>query len=135
MIQKYTLSSLTVLATVSRARGDRPSVARQYCADSLCELQNQPVWEPMNHPLSIDVDQIETIIWSTGFRFNYSWVDLPVFNEMGEPVHDRGVSRVDGIYFIGLPWLYTWGSGCFSGVARDAEYLAEKIIGKVLAII
>jgi putative flavoprotein involved in K+ transport len=39
----------------------------------------------------------------------------------------RGVTPVPGVYFLGLPWLYTWGSGRFSGVARDAEYLAEHI--------
>lgn len=41
--------------------------------------------------------------------------------------HDRGVSSVEGLYFLGLPWLYTWGSGRFSGIARDAEYLAERV--------
>ena len=43
------------------------------------------------------------------------------------PVHIAGVTPVPGVYFLGLPWLYTWGSGRFSGVARDAEYLAEYI--------
>ena len=47
--------------------------------------------------------------------------------ESGQPAHVRGVSAVPGVYFLGLPWLYTWGSGRFSGVARDAEYLAEHI--------
>jgi len=62
-----------------------------------------------------------------GFRADYSWVDLPVFNGRLQPIHVRGVSSVPGVYFLGLPWLYTWGSGRFSGVARDAEYLAEYI--------
>jgi putative flavoprotein involved in K+ transport len=52
---------------------------------------------------------------------------LPVFNGRGQPAHVRGVTPVPGVYFLGLPWLYTWGSGRFSGVARDAEYLAEHI--------
>ena len=43
----------------------------------------------------------------------------------------RGVSPVPGVYFLGLPWLYTWGSGRFSGVARDAEYVAEHIKSRV----
>jgi putative flavoprotein involved in K+ transport len=41
------------------------------------------------------------------------------------------VTPVPGVYFLGLPWLYTWGSGRFSGVARDAEYLAEHIKARV----
>jgi putative flavoprotein involved in K+ transport len=45
-------------------------------------------------------------------------------------VHQRGVTAVPGLYFLGLPWLHTWGSGRFSGVARDAEFLAEAIAQK-----
>ena len=58
-----------------------------------------------------------------------------MFDELGEPTHERGVSELEGLYFLGLPWLYTWGSGRFSGVARDAEYLAGKITSKIPAII
>ena len=50
-----------------------------------------------------------------------------MFNGRGEPVHLRGVTQQAGLYFLGLPWLHTWGSGRFSGVARDARYLAEQI--------
>jgi putative flavoprotein involved in K+ transport len=42
-------------------------------------------------------------------------------------VHARGVTGEPGLYFLGLPWLWTWGSGRFSGVGHDAEYLAERI--------
>ncbi len=66
---------------------------------------------------------ITSIVWCIGFRTDYSWIDLPVFNGRGQPAHVRGVTPVPGVYFLGLPWLYTWGSGRFSGVARDAEYL------------
>ena len=55
------------------------------------------------------------------------WIDLPLFNGRGQPSHVRGVTPVPGAYFLGLPWLYTWGSGRFSGISRDAEYLAEHI--------
>ena len=44
-----------------------------------------------------------------------------------QPSHVRGVTGVAGVYFLGLPWLYTWGSGRFSGIARDALYMAEQI--------
>jgi putative flavoprotein involved in K+ transport len=94
----------------------------------------QPVWEPDSTPLTLDVNAIEAVIWSTGFRFNYDWVDLPIFSAAGEPIHERGVTAIEGIYFLGLPWLYTWGSGRFSGVARDATYLAKKITAKVLVL-
>jgi putative flavoprotein involved in K+ transport len=42
-------------------------------------------------------------------------------------VHERGVTQIEGLYFIGLPWLHTWGSGRFSGVGRDAEYIVQQI--------
>ena len=67
------------------------------------------------------------MVWCIGFLPEFGWVDAPVFNGRGEPVHLRGVTGVPGLYFLGLPWLHTWGSGRFSGVARDALYLAERI--------
>ena len=74
---------------------------------------------------------ITSIVWCIGFRTDYSWIDLPVFNGRGQPSHMRGVTPVPGAYFLGLPWLYTWGSGRFSGVARDAEYLAQHIMARI----
>lgn len=70
---------------------------------------------------------ITSVIWCIGFQPDFKWVDAPVFNGRGQPVHSRGVSGQPGLYFLGLPWLHTWGSGRFSGVARDALYLAEKM--------
>lgn len=90
----------------------------------------QPVWEPTELVRSLDVREanIGTIIWSIGYRSNFSWVEVPVFDGKGYPGHDRGITNVKGLYFLGLPWLYTWGSGRFSGIARDAQYLADCIV-------
>jgi putative flavoprotein involved in K+ transport len=90
----------------------------------------QPVWQPEKAELSLDLAaaNIQTVIWSTGFQTNFSWIDIPVFNGSGYPQHDRGITHVPGCYFIGLPWLHTWGSGRFSGIARDAHYLAEHMV-------
>lgn len=89
----------------------------------------QPVWQPPYEPEAIDLDAnaITTIIWATGFSGDFSWVEAPVFDGRGEPVHRRGVSPVDGLYFLGLPWLNTWGSGRFAAVGRDAEYVVEQV--------
>ena len=67
------------------------------------------------------------MIWCIGFKPDFGWVDAPIFNGRGQPVHHRGVTPQPGLYVLGLPWLHTWGSGRFSGVARDALYLAEQI--------
>ena len=93
----------------------------------------QPVWGPRQERSELDYRAagISCVVWSIGFRTDYSWVDVPVFNGRCQPIHMRGVTPLPGVYFLGLPWLYTWGSGRFSGVARDAAYLAEHIGARV----
>ncbi|WP_233837333.1 MSMEG_0569 family flavin-dependent oxidoreductase [Paraburkholderia sp. ZP32-5] len=92
----------------------------------------RPVWEPQAERGELDLASsgIGSIVWCIGFRPDFSWIDLPVFNGRGYPGHARGVTSYDGLYFVGLPWLNTWGSGRFSGVARDAEYLAGRIVAQ-----
>jgi putative flavoprotein involved in K+ transport len=88
-----------------------------------------PVWQPEEESTSLDLVEagISSIVWCIGFRPDFQWLDAPVFNGAGHPKHRRGVTAHDGIYFLGLPWLHSWGSGRFSGVARDALFLAERI--------
>ncbi|QGZ65409.1 MSMEG_0569 family flavin-dependent oxidoreductase [Paraburkholderia acidisoli] len=90
----------------------------------------RPVWEPQQERATLDLaaSGIGSIVWCIGFRPDFSWIDLPVFNGRGYPGHVRGVTPHEGLYFLGLPWLHTWGSGRFSGVARDAAYLADRIL-------
>ncbi len=89
----------------------------------------KPVWQPLQHRtrLSLHETGIASVIWCIGFRPDFRWLDAPVFNGRGAPVHTRGVTQLEGLYFVGLPWLHTWGSGRFSGVARDSLYLANTI--------
>lgn len=89
----------------------------------------QPVWEPAaeREHLNLREAGIGSVIWCVGFRPDFGWLDAPVFNGRGQPGHVRGVTAQPGLYFLGLPWLHTWGSGRMSGVARDAAYLADRI--------
>jgi putative flavoprotein involved in K+ transport len=89
----------------------------------------EPKWQPQEFQPELDYEQanIGTVIWSTGYESDFSWIEVPVFDGKGYPGHDRGVTRVTGLYFLGLPWLYTWGSARFSGIARDANYLSDRI--------
>ncbi len=89
----------------------------------------QPLWQPTENTLILDCATagIASVVWCTGYQSDFSWVNVPVFDGKGYPGHDRGVTSVWGLYFLGLPWLYTWGSGRFSGIARDATYLADYI--------
>nr|WP_315430631.1 MSMEG_0569 family flavin-dependent oxidoreductase [uncultured Albidiferax sp.] len=95
-----------------------------------------PVWQPAAERSSLDLaaSGITSVVWCIGFSPDFAWVDAPVFNGRGEPVHVRGVTQQAGLYFLGLPWLHTWGSGRFSGVARDAQYLAEQIAARAGAV-
>lgn len=88
-----------------------------------------PVWHPTHEPVELDLEAagITSVIWGTGFRSDWRWIGLPAFDGTGYPTHRRGVSSVPGLYFIGLPWLHSWGSGRFAGIARDALHIVEKV--------
>lgn len=70
---------------------------------------------------------IGTVIWGTGYRPDLGWVRAADLDEMGYPRQVRGVTNVPGLYFLGLPWLYTMGSSLLMGVGADAAYLAQQI--------
>lgn len=76
--------------------------------------------------LDLRAEGISTVLWTTGYAPDYGWLDLPVLNELGVPRHQRGVSEVPGLTFIGLLWQHTQASANFVGVASDAAYLASR---------
>ncbi len=69
-----------------------------------------------------------TIIWATGFRNNYAWIDIPGTHENGLPIQTDGCSPTNGLYWIGFSWLRTKGSGFLGFVGRDTEYLAPTVL-------
>lgn len=72
--------------------------------------------------------QTENIIWATGYRSDYSWIQIPsALNEMGSPIHEKGVSPIHGLFFLGLPWQSCRGSALMDWVSKDAEFLAQII--------
>src|SRR3954470_7531514 len=70
---------------------------------------------------------VRSVIWATGFRTDNSWIAVPVFDERGRVVHERGVTNSPGLYFLGLQWQHTRGSALLGFVKDDAEYLARRI--------
>lgn len=71
---------------------------------------------------------ITTIIWATGYRWDYDWVDPPIFDGHGYPVQHRGVvPDRPGLYFVGLHWLHTRKSGLFPGVGDDALHVVDHL--------
>jgi len=88
-----------------------------------------PVWEPSEQAASLDLEasDITSVVWSTGFTRDHRWIEIPAFDGRGYPMHWRGATSTPGLYFLGLPWQYSWGSGRFEAVGRDAEFLANHI--------
>jgi putative flavoprotein involved in K+ transport len=70
------------------------------------------------------------VIWATGYRSDYSWIDIPGVTRDGKVVHRRGVTDVPGLYFLGLSWQHTRGSALLGFVHDDAAYLAGRITGR-----
>jgi putative flavoprotein involved in K+ transport len=72
--------------------------------------------------------EVSNVIWCTGFAPDFSWIDLSIPMHNGFPIHDRGiVESAPGLYFVGLPFLYSLSSALLGGVGRDAEHIADHI--------
>ncbi|MFU2326080.1 MSMEG_0569 family flavin-dependent oxidoreductase [Pseudomonas sp. NFX98] len=117
-------------AVYNRINASIDKYIEQHSIDAPTGACYQPSWTPAQERSELDLESegITSIIWCIGFSPDFSWVDAPVFNGRGHPGHQRGITAQPGLYFLGLPWLYTWGSGRFSGVARDAEFLVQHIV-------
>jgi putative flavoprotein involved in K+ transport len=74
---------------------------------------------------------VANVVWCTGFRHDFSWIDLPLFGEDGQPAHERGVvPSAPGLYFMGLVFQYAAVSDVLPGVGRDADYIAKHIVAR-----
>jgi len=89
-------------------------------------------WQPEPEPPLLNLAEagITTVLYATGFHYDFVWIDLPVFDERGYPRYRRGVTDIPGLYFCGLHWMETQGSGLFCGVGKDAEYVVGHLVGK-----
>ncbi|GAC1373933.1 MAG: NAD(P)/FAD-dependent oxidoreductase [Pseudarthrobacter sp.] len=87
-------------------------------------------WLP-SEPAHLDLaaEGITSLIWATGYRLDFSLLDIPVLDEWNYPRHKRGVTEHPGLYAVGLPWLTGPASALVAGVGRDAEHVAEHIAG------
>jgi putative flavoprotein involved in K+ transport len=72
---------------------------------------------------------VRNVVWCTGFRPDFSWIQLPLeIGEDGYPVQYRGASTTPGLYFVGLPFLHSFASMLIGGADRDAGRVAEQIV-------
>jgi len=89
--------------------------------------------QPQITELNLTAHGIGSVIWATGYAFDFGLVRLPVVDADGYPIQTRGVTRFEGLYFLGMPWLYSRRSGLLFGVGEDAAFLAEHIADRAAA--
>jgi putative flavoprotein involved in K+ transport len=77
--------------------------------------------------LDLDGAGVRSVLWATGYKLDFSWVELPIFDEWGYPRHVRGVTEQRGLYAVGLPWLHSEPSSVFAGVGADAAHIVGHI--------
>jgi putative flavoprotein involved in K+ transport len=77
--------------------------------------------------LSMTAEGIASVVWATGYEYDYDWLHEPCLDPSGAPVQKRGVTDLPGLYFLGLHWMHTFKSGTFMGIGDDASYVAEHL--------
>jgi putative flavoprotein involved in K+ transport len=82
--------------------------------------------------LNLKESNITSIIWTTGFTGDFTYLKLPVFNDNGMLKYSDGISDIEGLYFLGLPWLRKRKSGIILGIIEDARFIAEKLMAKTV---
>jgi putative flavoprotein involved in K+ transport len=117
-------------AEFTRAIDDYVREAAVEAPESHGEAQASPA-AARGHPiLELDLRSadVTSVIWCTGYDFDFGWVDLPIFDDRGAPVQHRGVTSVPGVHFLGLHWMHKFKSGTLWGVGEDAAFLAEHML-------
>jgi len=70
---------------------------------------------------------VTSVVWCTGYKFDFQWLQVPVLDDGGNPIQQRGITSSPGLYFLGLHWMHTIGSAAFFGVGNDAAFIAEHM--------
>ena len=126
------LMRTTVTSRVGRRMKDRETLvgssprAARGSASACARERPMPRARPCSSPTA-PRSAVDAVVWATGFRLDHSFVELPVFDDAGRVQHERGVTKVPGLYFLGLPWQHTRGSALLGWVEDDARYLAGRI--------
>ncbi|MCZ6590746.1 MAG: MSMEG_0569 family flavin-dependent oxidoreductase [Alphaproteobacteria bacterium] len=121
------------LDAMDKSCAERTAAIDKYIAENGIDAPQSDLvpinWQPTPEPASLDLRPagINSVVYGTGFYFDFGWLDFPIFDDRGYPRYQRGVTEVLGLYFVGLHWLHTQGSGLFFQVGRDAEYTVGQI--------
>jgi putative flavoprotein involved in K+ transport len=74
---------------------------------------------------------IRSVVWATGYSFDFGWIKIPVLDSRGAPIHHRGITEVPGLFFLGLQWLSKMNSSFLNGVGDDARRLADHLVARM----
>ena len=113
IIDEYISKNKLVAPSAISDEADNPDIPGS-CANNIPEID-------------LDAYNIKSVIWATGFTGDFSYIKLPVLDENGMPRHKNGISEIDGLYFIGFPWLRSRKSGIILGIIEDAAFIAGQI--------
>jgi putative flavoprotein involved in K+ transport len=122
-----------ILATGDAFERDLLGKLDEFAAASRLDLPEREPRAPhdLDGAIRDDLDlrdaDISTILWATGYRPDYGWIELPVVDDLGWPVQTRGVTQHPGLYFVGVHWLHKRKSSLLLGVGEDAEHVAAHI--------
>jgi putative flavoprotein involved in K+ transport len=120
--ESRTMLTGMIEAYIQQAGLDVPPDSAQDGAASRAWRRRPPLLE-----VDLAACDISTVLWATGFSHDFRWLEMPVLDERGDPVQQRGVTALPGVYFLGLRRMYTVKSSFLFGVGEDAAYLAEHI--------
>jgi putative flavoprotein involved in K+ transport len=113
------------------AKLDRTATALQHTVP--VERVPSIVLEAPATTLDLEAAGIRTVLWATGFRRDYAWLDVPVLDAAGEIVHDGGITASPGLYVLGLNFMRRRNSSFIAGAGQDAAELAQDILARLAA--
>jgi putative flavoprotein involved in K+ transport len=127
------------LAKADKMAADITQAVDRYILEAGLDVPKEPASEDelqdgyeaeIIRELDLNAAGINTVIWATGYAFDFGWIRLPVFANDGYPIQKRGVTNYPGLYFLGLPWLHTIRSGLIAGVGDDAAHVTADIAAR-----
>jgi len=124
-----------ILAEADKSYADFERAADEYAHTASLDVPDREEANSVSAPAPIrpvsTVDlkaaDITSVVWGTGYGFDYGWLKAPVLDQQGAPVQERGVTKCPNLFFLGLHWMHTFKSGVLFGVGDDAAYIADYI--------
>ena len=101
----------------------------QQIEEDIADIPDEDLYSMQHIPcINCAEANITSVIWTTGFTGDFSWLKLPALNNAGKPIHENGVSPINGLFFIGFPWLRSRKSGIIFGMQDDTAYIISQLL-------